>query len=80
MICSNRLPYKGNGQAIGDLIGGHVSMMMLSLSPIRRWRHARSNPADRDGLAYWHRSPTTVILWCSSTCRRSSSAFMNLAG
>jgi tripartite-type tricarboxylate transporter receptor subunit TctC len=34
MICSNRLPYKGNGQAIGDLIGGHVSMMVLSLSTI----------------------------------------------
>src|SRR5262249_48380338 len=29
-----RVPYKGNGQAIGDLIGGHVSMMVLSLSPI----------------------------------------------
>src|SRR4029077_1880701 len=29
-----RIPYKGNGQAIGDLIGGHVSMMVLSLSPI----------------------------------------------
>src|SRR5215472_7546364 len=27
-------PYKGNGQAIGDLIGGHVSMMVLSLSTI----------------------------------------------
>jgi tripartite-type tricarboxylate transporter receptor subunit TctC len=29
-----RIPYKGNGQAIGDLIGGHVSMMVLSLSTI----------------------------------------------
>jgi tripartite-type tricarboxylate transporter receptor subunit TctC len=29
-----RVPYKGNGQAIGDLIGGHLSMMVLSLSPI----------------------------------------------
>jgi len=29
-----RIPYKGNGQAIGDLIGGHLSMMVLSLSPI----------------------------------------------
>jgi tripartite-type tricarboxylate transporter receptor subunit TctC len=29
-----RVPYKGNGQAIGDLIGGHVSMMVLSLTPI----------------------------------------------
>ena len=29
-----RIPYKGNGPAIGDLIGGHVSMMVLSLSPI----------------------------------------------
>src|SRR5262249_60456207 len=28
------LPYKGNGQAIGDLVGGHVSMMVLSLSTI----------------------------------------------
>jgi tripartite-type tricarboxylate transporter receptor subunit TctC len=27
-------PYKGNGQGIGNLIGGHVSMMVLSLSPI----------------------------------------------
>jgi hypothetical protein len=27
-------PYKGNGQAIGDLIGGHVSMMVLSLSTV----------------------------------------------
>jgi tripartite-type tricarboxylate transporter receptor subunit TctC len=29
-----RIPYKGNGPAIGDLIGGHVSMMVLSLLPI----------------------------------------------
>jgi Tripartite tricarboxylate transporter family receptor len=29
-----RIPYKGNGQAIGDLIGGHASMMVLSLSTI----------------------------------------------
>src|SRR5262245_37803869 len=29
-----RIPYKGNGQAVGDLIGGHVSMMVLSLSTI----------------------------------------------
>ena len=29
-----KIPYKGNGQAIGDLIGGHVNMMVLSLSPI----------------------------------------------
>ena len=29
-----RVPYKGNGQAIGDFIGGHVSMMVLSLTPI----------------------------------------------
>jgi tripartite-type tricarboxylate transporter receptor subunit TctC len=31
-----RIPYKGNGQAIGDLIGGHLSMMVLSLSPTRQ--------------------------------------------
>jgi tripartite-type tricarboxylate transporter receptor subunit TctC len=29
-----KIPYKGNGPAIGDLIGGHVSMMVLSLLPI----------------------------------------------
>ncbi len=29
-----RIPYKGNGAAFGDLLGGHVSMMVLSLSPI----------------------------------------------
>jgi tripartite-type tricarboxylate transporter receptor subunit TctC len=29
-----KIPYKGNGQAIGDLVGGHVNMMVLSLSPI----------------------------------------------
>ena len=29
-----KIPYKGNGQAIGDLIGGYVNMMVLSLSPI----------------------------------------------
>ena len=34
MVCSNRSPYRGNGQAIGDLSGGHLSMMVLSLSPI----------------------------------------------
>jgi hypothetical protein len=33
---SPQKPYKGNGQAIGDLIGGHVSMMVLSLSTISR--------------------------------------------
>ena len=34
MICPSQFPYKGNGQAIGGLIGGHLSMMVLSLSPI----------------------------------------------
>jgi tripartite-type tricarboxylate transporter receptor subunit TctC len=29
-----KIPYKGNGDALGNLIGGHVSMMMLSIVPI----------------------------------------------
>jgi tripartite-type tricarboxylate transporter receptor subunit TctC len=29
-----RIPYKGNGPALTDLIGGHVSMMFLSILPI----------------------------------------------
>jgi tripartite-type tricarboxylate transporter receptor subunit TctC len=28
------IPYKGNGDALGNLIGGHVSMMFLSIVPI----------------------------------------------
>ena len=28
------IPYKGNGNALGDLLGGHVSMMFISLLPI----------------------------------------------
>ena len=28
------MPYKGNGDALGNLIGGHVSMMFLSIQPI----------------------------------------------
>ena len=41
------IPYKGNGDAIGDLIGGHVSMMVLvdrcrSSATSRRARCARS--------------------------------------
>jgi tripartite-type tricarboxylate transporter receptor subunit TctC len=28
------IPYKGNGNAIGDLLGGHVSMMFLSILPV----------------------------------------------
>jgi len=28
------IPYKGNGNAIGDLLGGHVSMMFLSVLPV----------------------------------------------
>ncbi len=28
------IPYKGNGNAIADLMGGHVSMMMLSILPV----------------------------------------------
>jgi tripartite-type tricarboxylate transporter receptor subunit TctC len=28
------IPYKGNGNALGDLLGGHVSMMFLSIVPI----------------------------------------------
>jgi tripartite-type tricarboxylate transporter receptor subunit TctC len=29
-----RIPYKGNGPAMSDLIGGHVSMMFLSILPV----------------------------------------------
>ena len=29
-----KIPYKGNGDALANLIGGHVSMMFLSISPI----------------------------------------------
>jgi tripartite-type tricarboxylate transporter receptor subunit TctC len=29
-----RIPYKGNGPAMGDLVGGHVSMMFLSILPV----------------------------------------------
>jgi tripartite-type tricarboxylate transporter receptor subunit TctC len=29
-----RIPYKGNGPAMTDLIGGHVSMMFLSILPV----------------------------------------------
>jgi tripartite-type tricarboxylate transporter receptor subunit TctC len=28
------IPYKGNGNAIADLMGGHVQMMMLSILPV----------------------------------------------
>jgi tripartite-type tricarboxylate transporter receptor subunit TctC len=33
-IAITRIPYKGNGPAMGDLIGGHVSMMFLSILPV----------------------------------------------
>lgn len=29
-----KIPYKGNGDALANLIGGHVSMMFLSIAPI----------------------------------------------
>ena len=29
-----RVPYKGNGAAIGDLIGGHINMMVLSIQAV----------------------------------------------
>ena len=29
-----KIPYKGNGEALGNLIGNHVSMMFLSIVPI----------------------------------------------
>ena len=29
-----RVPYKGNGTAIGDLIGGHITMMVLSIQTV----------------------------------------------
>jgi len=29
-----RVPYKGNGVAIGDLIGGHINMMVLSIQAV----------------------------------------------
>jgi tripartite-type tricarboxylate transporter receptor subunit TctC len=28
------VPYKGNGPAVGDLIGGHISMMVLSIQTV----------------------------------------------
>ena len=31
-----RVPYKGNGTAIGDLIGGHINMMVLSIQAVGR--------------------------------------------
>jgi tripartite-type tricarboxylate transporter receptor subunit TctC len=33
-ISLTNIPYKGNGNAIGDLLGGHVSMMFLSILPV----------------------------------------------
>ena len=29
-----RVPYKGNGTAVGDLIGGHITMMVLSIQTV----------------------------------------------
>src|SRR5258707_12431318 len=29
-----RIPYKGNGPALTDLLGGHVAMMFLSILPV----------------------------------------------
>jgi tripartite-type tricarboxylate transporter receptor subunit TctC len=29
-----RVPYKGNGAALGDLIGGHINMMVLSIQAV----------------------------------------------
>jgi tripartite-type tricarboxylate transporter receptor subunit TctC len=33
-ITVTRIPYKGNGPAMTDLLGGHVSMMFLSILPV----------------------------------------------
>ena len=33
-ITITNIPYKGNGNALADLLGGHVSMMFLSILPI----------------------------------------------
>ena len=33
-IAITRIPYKGNGPAMGDLVAGHVSMMFLSILPV----------------------------------------------
>ena len=33
-ITLTNIPYRGNGPAIGDLLGGHVSMMFLSILPV----------------------------------------------
>ena len=52
-----RVPYKGNGTAIGDLIGGHITMMVLSIqtvvgnvtgrqAPRARRHHGRALQAD----------------------------------
>jgi len=33
-VTLTRIPYKGNGPAMSDLLGGHVSMMFLSILPV----------------------------------------------
>src|SRR5919197_1658811 len=33
-VAITRIPYKGNGPAMSDLIGGHVSMMFFSILPV----------------------------------------------
>src|SRR5882672_5293979 len=33
-ITLTNIPYKGNGNAIADLLGGHVSMMFVSILPV----------------------------------------------
>jgi tripartite-type tricarboxylate transporter receptor subunit TctC len=33
-IALTNIPYRGNGNAIADLLGGHVSMMFLSILPV----------------------------------------------
>jgi tripartite-type tricarboxylate transporter receptor subunit TctC len=54
-IAITRIPYKGNGPAMTDLLGGHVSMMFLSILPVLE--HVRSGTLRALAVTNAARSP-----------------------
>jgi tripartite-type tricarboxylate transporter receptor subunit TctC len=70
-----RIPYKGNGPAMTDLLGGHVTMMFLSILPVLE--HVRAGTLR--ALAVTSAARSNLLADVPTIARRNFAALMDKA-